>query len=883
MAEVNGLQPPPLPILSPTALTGDAGDGRAYLRWNLQLEDNRVVGWHLLLTAPEKRQISDKILTDPALVVRDLQNGTAYTFAVVGVLKDGSFTPPSNTVTITPRDVGVAKIVALPPAEKRGEEIVGGERLTFGNFKDLLVGADAARANRHVGSESAKIVFPDGQELIYDRFRPIDWKAADGTHLMYPLQFGNGLDIGQFDMRGLPMMIPPDGMKGPRPEASVRSDPAHAPTEPTAAYRDVQWGTLHPWITDPMTMPQDRYHHDAPMKWFTPTIDGDRVTFHYWLPIRAMGFRSWNYVLVWETWWPIQRERQGTTWNGLARLVEVEMLSSLKDGYQVMLNNGFGPDGSRKGVTSYSTGFRNPGREIVDFSGDKNIGVIFQGPKPPRQGYGYHPSHDALQGSPLIFYDWGKGSLTITARSLYYHCANNSSSYIEQGADGVWPNLAWDCTISGQRTAVDTVEYLYTGDVRQPLPQRFINARFEAYGDVSRRMGVQDVIATICVDAPHWQIRDHGGPVEFGKKYPPKIANEGIDVLAMYHDIWHAVPITVEDAYRFDENHDCNPALKAMNALIKEAGYAPGFWFRPEFTKTSVPAALSEKIPTAEVYYGYSGCHFPDVTALLKERGIPEFRNHPDWVRVRKDGSMPYNTPYQWTPMSLATDWFDRIIWPSQWMSAKLGFERVLVDGGFGGMQGVDYAPRFQGKTDMAVPAQPYWWRMWRCMEHVGIRAFGECTMGWKGGNVQVGGDGDEHYLWLFQMGWYLGAHGDTVLGNAERTHKLFQLYNGVNFIRHRPDIAAVRRYALEFNNKNRAPDWIEFKDLRQADEEIEYEGHIGESPIAANITRTTDDKTIKIKVRPWIWGDVVWHYNDGTSVVYPAYDKIEWPVEEKK
>jgi len=31
---------------------------------------------------------------------------------------------------------------------------------------------------------------------------------------------------------------------------------------------------------------------------------------------------------------------------------------------------------------------------------------------------------------------------------------------------------------------------------------------------------------------------------------------------------------------------------------------------------------------------------------------------------------------------------------------------------------------------------------------------------------------------------------------------------------------------------------------------------------------------------RPWTWGDIVWHYDDGTSVVYPAYDKIDWTKE---
>ena len=873
------LQPPPLPILSPTALTGDAGDGRVYLRWNLQIEDDRVIGWNVLQTAPAKRTLNDKPLTDPALVVRELTNGTAYTFTVVGVLRDGSVTPQSNTVTVTPRDVGVAKLVPIALPERHGQELVGGERLSFGEFKDIIVGADGA--GRWNYFETSKVVFPDGQELLYDRYRPIDWKTADGMHLINPVHFGNGLDIGKFDARGLPMVIPPEGLRGPRPAASADADPGHAPLEQAAAaYRHVQWGTLHPFITDPLTMSQagkDR-RNDAYPKWFEPTIDGDRVTFHYWLPLDAMGYKSFTYVLVWETWWPIQRERHGTTYNGLARLIEVEMLSAFKDGYQVMINNGFGPNGSRQGVKSYSTGFREPGHEIVDFSGDRNKSVIFQYPKQPRQGSGYHPAHDALQGSPLIFYDWGTGSLTITARSLYYHASNNSSSYIEHGADGVWPNLAWDMALSGERTAVDTVEYLYTGDVRQPLPQRYVNARFEAYGDVSRRMGVQDVIGSVCMDAPHWQIRNHGGPVEFGKKYPPQLKGQGLDTLAVYHDLWHAVPITVEDEYRFDENHDCNPDLKAMCKLIKDAGYMPGFWFRPEFTKTSVPAAMSKKIPTAEVYYGYSGCHYPDLVPLLKERGIPLFRENPDWVRVRKDGSMPVNTPYQWVPMSLATDWFDRIIWPSMWMSAKLGFERTLVDGGFGGMQGVDYAPKFQGKTDMAVPAQPYWWRMWRSLEHVGIKTFGECTMGWKGANVVAGGLADEHYAWMFQMGWYIGCQG--AFSSPEGTHKLFQLYNGVGFVRDNPKVAAVRRYAIEFHRKNPAPDWIEFKDLKQL-EEIEYEVPVGDSPVAAAGTRTTEEKTHKIKVAPWIWTDVIWHYNDGTSVVYPSFESIDWDAVE--
>jgi len=986
---------PPLPVLPPTALTGDPGDGRAYLRWNIQIEDERVIGWKVLQLAPRQRTITPDVLTEAHFVVTGLDNGTEYTFAVAGVLKDGSTTPHSNTAAVTPRDVGTARVERAP------------RKITVGEFKDIELGRYAAR-----------VVFPDGQELVWDRLRPIDWKTRDGQHLIYPLHFGNGLDIGQFDERGLPMVIPPEGLSSDRmpgvdnrwmmispgstdmfsarwegfirpryseqytihvisddgvrvwidndllidqwkdqpptehsakvqleagrkypirveyyertggatlqlawsspsqarevvpasqlypPNSSeqagtglrgtyfgnlllkdpilTRIDPvvdfswgSGGPVEsrpPKFYYRDVQYGTLHPYITDPLTLPlSGRLSNDNRMRWFPPQVNGNRVTFHYWQPLEILGYRSWNYVLVWETWWPIERDRHGCLYHGFARQIEVQLPSFLKHGYQVMINNGFGPGGSRKGVISYSTGFREPGHEVIDFSGDENRQVVFQSPKPPRQGYGYHPDHDCLQASPLIFYDWGTGSMTITARSLYYHCANASSSYIEQGADGVWPNLAWDLAASGRRVYVDTVEYLYTADVQQPLPQRFINARFETYGNVSRRMGVQDTLGAIAMDAPHSQIKRGGGPVPFANNYIRRVEGQGLDVIAMYHDIWHAVPIVVDDAYRLNDQHDCNPALKAMCDAFRAAGYTPGFWFRPEFVKTSVPTALSDTIPTAEVYYGYDMAKYPDAVSLLHERGMPIFRRNTGWVRRTRDGGWPYRTPYQWTPMSLATGWWDRIMWPTLRMTARLGFGSVLVDGGFGGMQGVDYAPMLNGDAPAAVPCQPYWWRMWRTMYHVGIKMFGECTVGWKGGSVVAGGEGDEYYQWMFSMGWYIGVRG--ALQSPELTHRTYQLYNS-----NRGDAkaAAVRRFAQKFYKQHRAPDWIELKDLRQVDP-VEFVAEVGESPVAGIGTRTTNESTREIKVRPWIWGDAVWHYDDGTSVVYPAYDKIDW------
>ena len=849
-----GLRLPPLPVLSPTALTGDAGDGRAYLRWNLQLEDERVVGWKVLQLEPEARTLTPDALTEPQFVARGLANGKAYTFSVSGVLKGGSATPQSNTVTLTPRDVGAAKV---QPLER-------GAKVAVGQFSDVQVGPYGAR-----------IVFPDGQELAYDNLRPIDWKTREGEHLLYPRMFGNGLDIGRFDKRGLPLVIPPEGLKRDTIEldGAVWSTSAPGGFE----YRDLQHGTRHPHITDPLTLPLDREWHDARVRWFAPQIDGNRVTLHYWQPLVLEGYTAWQYVLVWETWWPIERERHGTTYRGLARLVEVQMPEAWRDGYQVMLNNGFGPNGgSRHGVVSYSSGFRRPMHEIVDFSGDKSRQVFFQHPKPPRRGT-YHPNQDCLQASPLIFYDWGKGSLTLAARGLYYHCSNNSISYPEQGADGVWPSLAWDMAVAGKRAAVDTVEYLFAADTSQPLPQRYMNARFEALGDVSRRMGVQDDVPCAAVHGTHFSVQHDGGPLAHAEKQLAQYRESGLDGFFIFHDFWNSVPATVDDAYRLDESHDCNLSIKAMCDRFHQGGVRVGFWYRPEVVKTSIASALSETIPTADAYYGYASAKYPDVVALLGRRGIPVVRENPDWIRRQRDGSWPVHTHYQWVPMSMASGWWDRVMWPTIRMSAKLGFDWMLMDGGFGGLQGVDYAPMLAGKAKGAVACQPYWWRLFRTIQHVGMRLFGECTVGWKGGFVNLAGPGDEHFIWMYQASCIWG---NNELSSPESLHKLFQLYSGSGGDRMaRKEVAPVCRYASRLFRAHRPPDWIELKDLRQG-EPREVTLDVAESPVAGGPTRVTKENKLTFTVRPWTWTDAVWHYNDGSQIVYAAYEKIDWTKE---
>ena len=55
----------------------------------------------------------------------------------------------------------------------------------------------------------------------------------------------------------------------------------------------------------------------------------------------------------------------------------------------------------------------------------------------------------------------------------------------------------------------------------------------------------------------------------------------------------------------------------------------------------------------------------------------------------------------------------------------------------------------------------------------------------------------------------------------------------------------------------------------------------IGESPVAGDgATRVRTEDVASDAVRPWTWDDAVWHYDDGTEVIYPAYDKIDWSKE---
>jgi len=215
-------------------------------------------------------------------------------------------------------------------------------------------------------------------------------------------------------------------------------------------------------------------------------------------------------------------------------------------------------------------------------------------------------------------------------------------------------------------------------------------------------------------------------------------------------------------------------------------------------------------------------------------------------------------------------------------MSKKLGFDYLLLDGGFAGMQGVYYGPMLAGKTGTAVPAQPYWWRLFRSMHYLDIGLFGECTTGWVG-NTSNAKDEDKNYLWMFSLGTIWGS--SALRDNPETLHKIHQLYNGLprnGMPRLQPsNTDPVRRYARKFYAQHAVPEWIELKNLRMG-EPLEISVAIGRAPISGedSLADTDVGETTQRTIRPWVWDDVVWHYSDGTSVVYPAYDQIDWNAE---
>jgi len=290
-----------------------------------------------------------------------------------------------------------------------------------------------------------------------------------------------------------------------------------------------------------------------------------------------------------------------------------------------------------------------------------------------------------------------------------------------------------------------------------------------------------------------------------------------------------------------NENAAPNQMLSAYVAALRKQGLQSGFWFRPETVMAPRGALLSERFSTT--YGAYAIQTIPPAVPLLEERGIPLIRDNTDWIRRCRGGLYPdelgSTTAYNWTPMSLKGGWYYNVVHPTFKMAQKLGFTSVFLDGGFGGMTGVEY---IDGR---AVAMQPYYNRLLRTASHFGLAAIGECGIG-AGVLFCFGPSGPErlgHIAWMFAGCPVMQAEPPS----EQWFHRLHQLYTmPFESITHREYDGAPRAnlFAREFRARYGHPRRIILDGLR--------------------LSEPGDDNS------RWEYDRVFWELPDGTKVEYP-------------
>jgi hypothetical protein len=826
-----------IPPVLPPVLFADRGDQKAYLCWNpcpeaafgkvrgYRVFQKRGKDWVAIATVGPNRT---------EWTATGLDNGKTYTFAVAALLHDGAETERSCSVEVKP--------TTLKPPTLQTEPV----SLSFGPYRESI-------------SHGVVVHWADGQSIVFDediaRWR--DWQVADGQHLLYPIPYGNGIDMVKMDAQGFPTM--PQKTKD------------------------------HPWLGDAYTVDYTSPTRELGDRTFRGLvsyhIDGERVTFESWLPIEDTGWTRWTAIRVWQTFWPVQKKIGGTLYVGLARKIEVFVPSYFKWGYQICLNDGFGPEGVRKNVSLYYAHFHSAG--IVDFSPSWDITQPMLAGT-PRRGGGYHADLGCLQAVPMGFLDWGNGNLIFAVRQLY-HCAHiQFASYPEEGHDGVWPNLAFDCGEAGRRFVVDTVYYLYSSPKISrdfpPVPQRYTDAQLHFLWRNAETFGFKPAFLTASVytGTLDGQRLAKVGLLPFARELAKAWHRNSIDAFAFWHDFWLSQPYSVSSKYLRDPNYGANREIATLCKQLKEDGIQPVFWMRGELLTMSLPLALSDRFwggdPRAEEYQ-----QFPCGAPYLEQLGAKRVREHAmEWIRRNKDGEWPKDTPYGWVPMSMASGWFDDQLYPTLRMGRLLGFEGILVDGGFGGLEGVDYTPLIEGKTKEALPCQPYWWRFYRTAAWLGYRLWGECTTSWLGGFVAGAGiQHDMPDLWWLSVGNSYDR--PSFVDEPAFEHRAFELAEmspggtldriGEDFLvalsEHRlpnwKDLPTPFRRelatAMGFLRKYGPPKRIVFVNLRP--------GEIKKCTTPSNWF--TGSHNTSFTYRGWQWDGVEWVTQDGRHIAYPS------------
>jgi hypothetical protein len=792
----------PPAVRSPAALTADTADGQAFLEWNPGLEEN-LAGYRLYRRAPEASRfepVTSNLIARTTFTDSGLTNGRAYHYRVTSVLRNGEESEPSNEILAQPR------LAAAP-------------RVTEGETDVQVPGFDPIHLPR-----ALTVLFENGHRLVFDLdlARARDWVAADGTHLLYPKPYGNAMDLAELDDFGLPKPLP-----------ATADRPAAGP---------------------PINLDYQQRKGQMAATWVGYTISANRITLEYRIPLSGPGVPQgtthdvWIWATVRETWTPVTRQIGGTTYGGLARRIELELPSYYKDGFSVCPNDGFGADGICAGAVTYELRWSDESF-LLETHWEK--GKDAKGCGSPRGSSGFHPTECATQVMPFLFAHFPKGTLVLAPRQYHFATSYSWRNYAAQGHDGLWPNYAVDVVSDGRPFAVETFEWLWAPGENPPAPQRFMDATFHYRRGLADLYGLKRDLP--CMDYA-W---DYWGPgrevlqvtsvseryrllAEWGAKTAPRAKAVGADRVGGCHELWTSSPYTVDDALRLNSEDPLNQAILAMNRAFAAEGIEYGYWVRPEFVKQALPNVLSTRFYTP--YYGYQQQTYPPAMPLVEARGLPLVREHPDWIRVGRDGSHPQRTPYNWTPMSLTSGgWYSEVIYKSIVMMKRLGFASVFQDGGYSALSGVDYT----GGT--ARPVQPYYWQFYRDIARLGLDLSGECPVGWAGNTLPTPNRKDLDNLWACTLGTYRGNREEPFAWfTPEMRHRSHQLYIGTYMnLDSASGHAVAARFGQEFIKKNRAPDRVFLEGLRQDED------------------------------RKWVWDKVWWEYAGGRRVQYPNWTDL--------
>ncbi len=165
-----------------------------------------------------------------------------------------------------------------------------------------------------------KFTFADGQQIELDAatFKLISWKSPEGVQLASPTIYGAPIYLTELDDRGLQVA-------------------EHSTEE-------------RPQMSKPISKTYKKVNGRI-------TVDNGRVTASYSIPMAGFGATysggsSYIQTRVWETWYPVERKIGSIIYRGIARRIELDVPSYYQDGFALILNDGFGIDGSCKAAVS---------------------------------------------------------------------------------------------------------------------------------------------------------------------------------------------------------------------------------------------------------------------------------------------------------------------------------------------------------------------------------------------------------------------------------------------------------------------------------------------------------------------------------------------------